>query len=33
MCYNCEEESFDPTDAIKEWKNKAPEWNLPRDWW
>lgn len=26
------EETFDPAEAIKGWKDKAPKWNLPRDW-
>ena len=26
------EETFDPKEMLKSWKDKAPEWNLPRDW-
>jgi predicted DNA-binding transcriptional regulator YafY len=26
------EETFDPTELMAEWKQKEPEWNVPRDW-
>lgn len=26
------EETFDPTKVMAEWKQKEPEWNVPRDW-
>jgi hypothetical protein len=26
------EESFDPAELMADWKNKEPEWNVPREW-
>jgi len=26
------EETFDPAELMAEWKQKEPEWNVPRDW-
>lgn len=26
------EETFDPTELMADWKDKEPEWNIPREW-
>jgi hypothetical protein len=26
------EETFDPAEVMADWKNKSPEWNVPREW-
>jgi len=26
------EETFDPAEIMADWKDKSPEWNVPRDW-